>query len=93
MRTCRHGGALRGIAIPAGLLGLVLSAGVLEAQSADLPGWADSFAVVTPGPHYGKSGIWVAFAGHHYRELIAICRPSDTERPELKQARAFIGKP
>jgi uncharacterized protein HemY len=32
-------------------------------------------------------------AGHHYRELIAICRPSDTERPELKQARAFIGKP
>ena len=72
MSRCRHGGALRSIAIAAGLLGLVLSDGVLEAQSADLPGWADSFAVVTPGPHYGKSGIWVAFAGHHYRDLWTV---------------------
>jgi tetratricopeptide (TPR) repeat protein len=31
-------------------------------------------------------------AAQHYRELIAICKSSDTERPELKEARAFIGK-
>ena len=30
-------------------------------------------------------------AAQHYRELIEICKSSDTERPELKQARAFIG--
>ena len=31
-------------------------------------------------------------AVQHYRHLIEICRSSDTERPELKQARAFTGK-
>ncbi len=30
-------------------------------------------------------------AAQHYRELIALCKTSDTERPELKEARAFIG--
>ena len=31
-------------------------------------------------------------AAQHYREVIALCKSSDTERPELKEARAFIGK-
>ena len=31
-------------------------------------------------------------AAARYRELIAICKSSDTERPELKAARMFVGK-
>jgi hypothetical protein len=31
-------------------------------------------------------------AAQHYRRLLEICAPSDTERPELKVARGFIGK-
>jgi hypothetical protein len=30
-------------------------------------------------------------AAQHYRKLTEICKSSDTERPELKEARAFIG--
>jgi tetratricopeptide (TPR) repeat protein len=30
-------------------------------------------------------------AAAHYRELLAICTSSDTERQELKQARTFVG--
>jgi tetratricopeptide (TPR) repeat protein len=31
-------------------------------------------------------------AAARYRELIAICKSSDTERPELNAARMFVGK-
>ena len=31
-------------------------------------------------------------ASQHYRHLIEICTSSDTERPELKEARQFIGR-
>jgi len=73
MSSCRHGGALRPLAIAAGLLGLVLGAGVAEGQSSEeLPSWADSFAVVTPGADYAKSGIWTVFAGRHYRDLWTV---------------------
>ena len=73
MSLCRHGGALRPLAIAAGLVGLVLGAGVAEGQSSEeLPSWADSFAVVTPGADYAKSGIWTVFAGRHYRDLWTV---------------------
>jgi hypothetical protein len=73
MSMCRHGGALRGIAIAAGLVALGLGTPVAEAQSREeLPAWADSLAVVTPGPTYGKSGLWTVFAGRHYRDLWTI---------------------
>src|SRR6188508_2642541 len=73
MSSCRQRGALRPLAIAAGLLGLVLGAGVAEGQSSEeLPSWADSFAVVTPGADYAKSGIWTVFAGRHYRDLWTV---------------------
>jgi hypothetical protein len=71
MSSCRHGGGVRRLSVAAALLGLVLT-GVTQAQSSDLPSWADSFAVVTPGAQYAKSGIWVVFAGRHYRDLWTV---------------------
>ena len=35
----------------------------------ELPRWADSFVVMTPGARYAKGGLGVAFAGRHYRDL------------------------
>ena len=35
----------------------------------ELPRWADSFVVVTPGAKYAKGGLGVTFAGRHYRDL------------------------
>ena len=72
MSSCRAGAALRLTAIAAGLLGLVPGAGAAQGQSSELPSWADSFAVVTPGADYAKSGIWTVFAGRHYRDLWTI---------------------
>ena len=72
MSSCRLGDAIHRLGVAIALLGLAMEAGPLEAQSSELPSWADSFAVVTPGPTYGKSGLWTVFAGRHYRDLWTI---------------------
>ena len=77
MSSCRHGGAVRRLSVAVALLGLVLSAGVAEAQSSDLPSWADSFAVVTPGAKYAKSGSGRRSPGG----TIAISGPSRSGCP------------
>jgi hypothetical protein len=38
-------------------------------RSSELPSWADSFAVITPGRRYARGGLWAAIAGRHYRDL------------------------
>ena len=45
----------------------------LEAQAPGsapgLPTWADSFAILAPGPQYAKGGLGATLAGRHYRDL------------------------
>ena len=45
----------------------------LEAQAPGsapgLPTWADSFAILAPGPQYARGGLGASLAGRHYRTL------------------------
>ena len=66
------------------------AAGALKAYEATMAKEQNRFRAVYGGARAAAAAGDRTLAATYYRQLLDICRPSDTERPALKEAKAFL---
>lgn len=68
------------------------AAGALKAYEATMAKEQNRFRAVYGGARAAAAAGDRTLAAKYYRQLLDICRSSDTERPALKEAKAFLEK-